>query len=64
MKKPNKSIKVKIIKSKDFDEYSTIRYDNRILSWMEFKMRLRYNERSLSRNRLLSLFSNDKNFQS
>lgn len=54
MKKPNKSIKVKIIKSKDFDEYSTIRYDNRILSWMEFKMRLRYNERRLSRYKLTS----------
>ena len=54
MKKTNKTIKVKIIKSKDFDEYSTIRYDNRILSWMEFKMRLRYNERRLSRYKLTS----------
>lgn len=52
MNKPNKSIKVKIIKSKDFDEYSTIKYDNRVLLWMEFKMRLRYNERRLSRYKL------------
>lgn len=52
MKKPNKSMKVKIIKSKDFDEYSSVKYDDRVLRWMEFKMRLRYNGRRLSRYKL------------
>lgn len=52
MKKPNKAIEVKIIKSKSFDEYSSVKYDDRVLRWMEFKMRLRYNERRLSRYKL------------
>lgn len=49
MNKPKKSMKIKIKRSKACDAYSSMKYDNRVLSWMEFKMRLRYNTGRLSR---------------
>lgn len=52
-KRPNKSIRIKILCDKSFDyhlseEYYLVKNDNRILSMMEVKMRLIYNENSRS----------------
>ena len=48
-KRPNRSIRIKILRDKSFDyhlseEYHLVKNDKRVLSIMEFKMRSVYNE--------------------